>query len=94
MCHLFAGSVAMQQYEANENVDDTNRSADVQLDSPSKVGSSRARWNVQPGVAGVIAHPQDASQAAVSTEHAESSKVAAETRRSTRSQPVRKRKGG
>ena len=84
----------MQQDEADENVDDTNKSADVQLDSPSKVGSSKARWNVQPGVAGVIAHAQNASQAAVATEHAESSKSVTQTRRSTRSQPVRKRKGG
>lgn len=94
MCCVFAGSVAMQQNEANENVDDTNRAADVQLDSPSKVSTRKARWNVQPGVAGVIAHGQDASQAAVSTEHAEVSKTVLETRRSTRSQPVRKRKGG
>lgn len=84
----------MQQNEADENVDDTNRSADVQLDSPNKVGSTKARWNVQPGVAGVIAHPQDASQAVVSTGHAEISKTVLETRRSTRSQPARKRKGG
>jgi len=67
----------------------------VQLDSPSKVGSSKAKWNVQPSIvatangeqnASKVANgEQNASKAAVPTKQAGSKEIVTQTRRSTRS---------
>lgn len=67
----------------------------MQLDSPSKVGSSKAKWNVQPSIvatangeqnASKVANgEQNASKAAVPTKQAGSKEIVTQTRRSTRS---------
>ncbi len=67
----------------------------MQLDSPSKVGSSKAKWNVQPSIvatangeqnASKVANgEQNASKAAVPTKQAGSNELVTQTRRSTRS---------
>ncbi len=83
------------QYEINENVDAANRPADVKLDSPSQVERSPARWNVQPETASKDSSKQDMSKLAAPAKENGSAqnKAAPPTRRSTRSQPARKRKG-
>lgn len=95
LCDLFADTGASVQHETDENVDEANRPADVQLDSPSKVGSSKAKWNVQPSVVVTAKGKQSASKAAdgeqnaskeaVPTEQAGSNETVTQTRRSTRS---------
>ncbi len=73
------------QHETDENVDEANRPADVQLDSPSKVGSSKAKWNVQPSIVATAEGKQNASKVAVLAKQAGSNEVVTQTRRSTRS---------
>ncbi len=67
----------------------------MQLDSPSKVGSSKAKWNVQPSIVATANGEQNASKAAngeqnaskaaVPTKQAGSKEIVTQTRRSTRS---------
>ncbi len=85
MCDLFAETGASVQHETDENVDEANRPADVQLDSPSKVGSGKTKWNVQPSVVATAKGKQDASMVAVPAKQAGSNEIATQTRRSTRS---------
>ena len=85
----YAGAGSSIQHEADENVDHANRPADVHLDSPSRVGSSQAKWNTQPEAATALAAADDESK---STKVVDSSQ-SKQTKKSTRSQPVRKRKG-
>lgn len=73
------------QPETDENVDEANRPADVQLDSPSKTGCSKAKWNVQPSVVATVRGKQDASMVAVPAKQAGSNEIVTQTRRSTRS---------
>ena len=81
--------------DGDENVDQLNRPADVQLVSPNEIGSPHARWNVQPETADSAAQNAGSSKAAVPSEFAIISVASAAppARRSTRAQPARKRKG-
>ena len=85
----------MQRAEADENVDQSNRAADVQLASPNRIGSPGARWNVQPATADAAALDTHSKKSAVSSkqvDHGQAQK-AVPIRKRTRSQPARKRKG-
>ncbi|KAL0028583.1 hypothetical protein WJX79_003483 [Trebouxia sp. C0005] len=79
------GTGVSVQPETDENVDEANRPADVQLDSPSKTGCSKAKWNVQPSVVATVRGKQDASMVAVPAKQAGSNEIVTQTRRSTRS---------
>ena len=95
-CDCFdAGEVTLQQPLADENVDQSNRAADVQLASPNRVGSPSVRWNVQPATADAAALNADSKKSAVLSKQVDRSQAqaAVHTRESTRSQPARKRKG-
>ena len=79
-CDLLAETGASVHRETDENVDEANRPADVQLDSPSKVGSSKAKWNVQPSIVATAT-----AMVAVPAKQAGSNESVPQTRRSTRS---------
>ena len=98
-CHWCAEAKADDDHmadddqEGDENINEANRPANVQLESPCQSGSGQARWNVPPGTAtaGAVSEPDKAS--VMPKQGISGSDSAAQPRRSTRTQPARKRKG-
>lgn len=79
--------------EGDENVDEGNRPANIQLDSPCRSGSGQARWNVPPGTATAGAMSAAKKTSVLPKQVPAGADPALRTKRSTRTQPVRKRKG-
>lgn len=93
LCHWCAEAKADDEQEGDENINDGNRPANIQLDSPCQSRSGQARWNVPPSAAtaGVMSAAKKTCVLAKQVQAGSDS--APQTRRSTRTQPARKRKG-
>lgn len=90
---MCAGAGRPTNQEGDESVDEGNRPADVQLTSPHKAGSSQAQWNVPSSAAAAAAHQSVGKAAVTSKQVTASDEQLPQTRRSTRTQLARKRKG-
>ena len=90
--YWFAEAKHGHDQEGDENIDIGNGPANIQLVSPCQLGANQARWNVPPGTATAGAR-NDAHRTTMTTQVTAGADPAVQTRRSTRTQPARKRKG-
>ena len=92
-CHWCAEAKADDEQEGDENINDGNRPANIQLDSTCRSGSGQTRWNVPPSTATAGAMSAAKRTSVLAKQVPAGSDPAPQTRRSTRTQPARKRKG-
>lgn len=91
--HWCAEAKADDDQEGDENADEGNRPANVQLESPCQAGPGQGRWNVPRGTATAGAVCEAGKTSVMPKQGIPGPDPAAQPRRSTRTQPARKRKG-